>query len=469
MRVQFLPGARAVVAACSVLLLASASASGQSTQRAGGAGTASDTALGHRGAAPAPPAPTGPVRPLSVDEAVKLALEQNLGVQVERINPELQDLAIAQARTAWRPTLAAGMSAAVAGRPAQQLPLGRERQDFLDQHRRQTSPSASCCRGARAMRSATTRTASRPTTLFASFNPQLGANLDLAVVQPLLRGFRIDNARYQLMVSKKNREIADVDLQQTIALTVANVKNAYWDYKYALASLDVARQSFDLAQRVASQHAHARRDRHARANRRHRGRGRGRAARRGGHSGRSLDRADRGPAALADLRSRTRPTSGTCASSSTDPVPFQVQAVDLDAAIRRALAERTDLARRRSRSSVHGYTERFYKDQTLPGVDVRLDYNSTGLAGTQLVRGEGAFPPPVIGEIQKPVQRPAQRRVHQRVPDVALLGQRELSDRTEHGRRLARAHAARDAAVAARTCATWSCRSPRRCATPAAS
>ena len=30
-------------------------------------------------------------------------------------------------------------------------------------------------------------------------------------------------------------------------MTVRDVKNAYWDYKYALASLDVARQSFELA------------------------------------------------------------------------------------------------------------------------------------------------------------------------------------------------------------------------------
>ena len=36
----------------------------------------------------------GPVRKLALDEAVQLALEQNLDVQVERINPQLQDFAI---------------------------------------------------------------------------------------------------------------------------------------------------------------------------------------------------------------------------------------------------------------------------------------------------------------------------------------------------------------------------------------
>ena len=43
----------------------------------------------------------GPVRRLSVDDAVSLALEQNLGITIERMNPQIQDLAVALAKTAW--------------------------------------------------------------------------------------------------------------------------------------------------------------------------------------------------------------------------------------------------------------------------------------------------------------------------------------------------------------------------------
>ena len=42
---------------------------------------------------------TAPVRKLSVDDAVKLALEQNLGIQIERFNPQIEDVAVAQARS----------------------------------------------------------------------------------------------------------------------------------------------------------------------------------------------------------------------------------------------------------------------------------------------------------------------------------------------------------------------------------
>src|SRR5687767_3337619 len=49
-----------------------------------------------------PPAPV--VQRLSIDEAVRLALENNLGIRVSRIDPELRDLTIAQVRGVWSPS-----------------------------------------------------------------------------------------------------------------------------------------------------------------------------------------------------------------------------------------------------------------------------------------------------------------------------------------------------------------------------
>ena len=84
---------------------------------------------------PTPATPTarvpgrrGPARSLSIDEAVQLALQQNLGIQIERLNPQLQDYTIAQAlvelhahRRRRRSTGGSQDSA------AQQLPVGRLR------------------------------------------------------------------------------------------------------------------------------------------------------------------------------------------------------------------------------------------------------------------------------------------------------------------------------------------------------
>jgi outer membrane protein len=400
MRVQSRPGAR-LAAACSVLLFASASAFAQPAQSSPGQSPPGQTPPAQLPSAqPAAPAATGPVRPLSVNEAVTLALEQNLGVQVERLNPQLQELAIEQARTAWRPGLTAGVSAQSQDSPptsflsgasdkisststggnfgvSQLLPWGTSYAVSYDSNRDTTNNA------------------------FSSFNPQLGANLDFAVVQPLLRGFRFDNARYQLLVSRKNREIADVDLQQTVALTQRDVKNAYWDYKYALASLDVARQSFDLA-------AESLRNTRTRVEI-------GTLApidviEAEAEVAQREEAVILAEASIGQTEDQLRslvfdpntPEFWNMRLEPTDPVPFQVQAVDVDAAIQRALAERTDLANSKKSIERIAYTERLYKNEALPGVDVRLDYNSTGLGGTQLVRGEGTFPPPVIGQIQRP-------------------------------------------------------------------
>src|SRR5207344_1184445 len=58
----------------------------------------------------APPQPTESRRPLSIDDAVRLALEQNLGIKIQRIDPQIQDVGIAQARSFWAPNLSTNFS-----------------------------------------------------------------------------------------------------------------------------------------------------------------------------------------------------------------------------------------------------------------------------------------------------------------------------------------------------------------------
>ena len=80
------------------------------------------------------------------------------------------------------------------------------------------------------------------------WKPQLNSTLSFNYQQSFLRGWSIDNARQQLWVSEKNREIADIGLRQTLASTTRTVRNAYWNLAYAVASLGVQQQSLELAQ-----------------------------------------------------------------------------------------------------------------------------------------------------------------------------------------------------------------------------
>ena len=51
------------------------------------------------------PAEQQQVRRLTVNDAVRLAAENNLGIQIARYDPQIQDLSIAQARASYVPSL----------------------------------------------------------------------------------------------------------------------------------------------------------------------------------------------------------------------------------------------------------------------------------------------------------------------------------------------------------------------------
>ena len=65
--------------------------------------------------------PRGPVVDLTLDQAVKLATDQNLDIRVEQINPRLQDLSVALVRTAFAPS----MSSTVGNRSQARLPTSQ--------------------------------------------------------------------------------------------------------------------------------------------------------------------------------------------------------------------------------------------------------------------------------------------------------------------------------------------------------
>src|SRR4029077_10639109 len=111
MRLYQLFRARNAVIASAVLLTA-VSASGQQVS-ASGQGQPGQVSLGLAVQAAAQNAALQPgetVRRLSIDEAVKLAMEQNLGIKIQQFDPQIQDTGISLARSAWRPNLTSGIS-----------------------------------------------------------------------------------------------------------------------------------------------------------------------------------------------------------------------------------------------------------------------------------------------------------------------------------------------------------------------
>src|SRR6185436_12373592 len=86
--------------------------------------------------------------------------------------------------------------------------------------------------------------------LTALYNPAYNTNWSALYTQPLLRNFKIDNTRQQLVITGLNQDISELQLQQTIINTVSNTRNAYWDFVFATQAVEVAQQSLDLATKL---------------------------------------------------------------------------------------------------------------------------------------------------------------------------------------------------------------------------
>jgi outer membrane protein TolC len=332
------------------------------------------------------PLPDPQLRRLTLDDAVRLALENNLGLQVARFNPQLQDLNLAIARAAWTPALSTTFSQNGDTQPSTGFLSGTTTSTHLGQFSNNTSVQQTLPTGGSY---SIGWDSSRRTTnsLLSNYPTQLNSSLALSISQPLLRGFTVDATRNQLYVTQKNREIADVQLQQQIATTARSVRNAYWDLAFARAALQVAQQSLDLANESL------------------------RNTRSRVEIGTTppiditeaqAEVANREEAViLADAQIQTAedtlralvydPQSAdfwTLHIEPTEPPPFQPSTVDVDAAVRNAIDKRTDLVQARKSLEANDINIRYLRNQTLPDVNAQLDYGLTGVGGTQVQRSD---------------------------------------------------------------------------------
>src|SRR5207249_2160396 len=187
------------------------------------------------------------VRRLSVDDAVTIALEQNLGIQIQRVEPQISDESVAQARAAWLPNLTSTFNKnsntfqstnSLSGTS----PTVNNALFSGGAGINQVLPWGGSYTASWGSSHSTTSDLSR------TFNPVINSQLAANYTQPLLRNFKIDGVRESVLTAKKQRDISDVTLHATIVQTSRNVKNAYWDLVYQIDNLKAAQQSLQLAQ-----------------------------------------------------------------------------------------------------------------------------------------------------------------------------------------------------------------------------
>ena len=188
-------------------------------------------------------APSGP---LSLEECVLRALKNNLSVQVQVLNPELAIESLSKAREKFVPSLSMGYnkqdtqtasyswidaSGSVITKNngynfglSESLPFGGTLNLSLNNSRNDSNQK------------------------FQTINPRYSSTLRFTFSQPLLRNFGFDLSRREILIARTNLDISEIQFEKTLADTVYDVEEAYWNLAYSIDNLEVRRQALKLAQ-----------------------------------------------------------------------------------------------------------------------------------------------------------------------------------------------------------------------------
>jgi outer membrane protein len=331
-----------------------------------------------------------PVLELSLNDAVERALKNNVGIAVQRFDPEAAAEGVRQARGAYDPVFASTLMDSSDASPAtatyegvtkltmkrtvfnfglsQAVPSGADVSLTFNNSRRESNSASE------------------------RYSPAYSSVLSIGVTQPLARGFRIDNRRYQLRVAKVSREISDVQFRQTVITTVANVKQLYYDLIYAIDNLEAQRKNLTLASKLLDENRIR--------------------VKVGTMAPLDVVQAESEAAsreadvivaeaavsqAEDDLKGQIFPRheSETWALRivPTDRPTAEPKQIDVDAAIRTALEKRTDVVAAHKNLEIVEAGLSLARSNLLPAVDLIASYGMNGAGGRQILRDPAAEPP----------------------------------------------------------------------------
>ena len=328
----------------------------------------------------------GPRVSLTLEDAVKRALENNLDIAVERLGQQIFDVTMASIRSVYSPVLSSTVSQQTSKNASTSTIAGAATGTAItnDTLLFNGAFAADVPWGGGSFTASLDNRRQETSSLTATVNPQYTPTWSAIYTQPLLRDFRIDATRQQLLITRINQDISDIQLQQTTMNTIADVRNAYWDYVFAVQSVDVARQSLLLADEllrnnqtkveigtmapidVVQAQSQAAQQRQAVVT--------AEGARR--------------TAEIALKRLIVSGTSDPLWTATIEPVDrpdFRPEPIDLSAATQKALSSRTDVLQARKNLEANDITMRLLNNQKLPQVDLQTRYATTGIGGTTYV------------------------------------------------------------------------------------
>jgi HAE1 family hydrophobic/amphiphilic exporter-1 len=231
---------------------------------------------------------------------------------------------------------------------------------------------------------------------FSLINPFYSSNLSLNINQPLLRNRSIDSNRHSIRVQKKRLEQTDSDFRLRTIQIISEVQAAYWNLVFALRnqqnqldSLNLSRQNMRNIEAQISAGAKAPLDR---------AQVQTDIATRETNLFVATQNVSVAENSLKQLMLREPLAPEWSAQlTPTDTPAFDLSPVNLSAALDEAHKNRPELKRLNLQKDINNVDVQFYKNQTLPQVDIQSTVASTGLAGASLGTPAGTLVPLISG------------------------------------------------------------------------
>jgi HAE1 family hydrophobic/amphiphilic exporter-1 len=323
-------------------------------------------------------------RRLTLEEAVQLALKNNLEIEIERTNVSVALAALKGAQGAFDPLLRFGPGIETRNTPTPNALFaanGKLAERF-------TTGSVSLIQRTpfQGLSAHVDFDNSRQSTNnpFISLNPFLQSRLTVGFTMPLSRNREIDRERAELRIRGRHADQSKVDLELRVIDVITRTQGAYWDLRAALEDASVAEDGVNLAREqlertkrqiesgtlaaveLAASEAELQRriDNYVSAI------GAVTIAENALKTMLTPDRED------ALWKERIAPVSERSPASPPE---------DLAEAAKLALAKRAELRSLSAREDAVVVQRELAKDQTRPQVNLVANYNSVGLAGSELL------------------------------------------------------------------------------------
>jgi HAE1 family hydrophobic/amphiphilic exporter-1 len=321
-------------------------------------------------------------RPLSVREALSMALANNKDIEVARENVKIAEFDLMGSRGAYDPRLSSQSYYERILTPSSSFLSGGANGAVTSADYTGTMRVEGLApKGGGSYRIDFSSVRSTTNNAFLALNPQYPTALTFTFTQPLVRGFRVDSARRQIEIAKKNLSLTDAQFRQRAIETITNVQRAYWDLVFALRNLQIQRDALADAR---SQLEH---------NKRLVNEGilapidvvsvEAQVAGLEQSVSSALEDVSRNENNLKNLIAVNRNAPLWSASIiPTDSVDLTPPQISLPEAMKLAMDNRPELQQSNSAREINEIDQRYYRDQTRPEIDLLGSYGMVGSAGT---------------------------------------------------------------------------------------